>query len=449
VRNRVLHPFVAGVLSTSQRRKLLDRRDHVLVALSGGPDSTALLAALTALREAGEVQRVSALYVDHGLRAGSAEDGDLAERTCRWLSVPFSRVRVEVPAGNVQAQARRVRYRALRAQAAHTGASRIATGHTRSDQAETVLFRLMRGSGARGLSGIPPRRGKIVRPLIDRSRDEVLAFLSDRGLAWREDPSNATPRYVRNRVRHELLPALRRLAPGAEPALARAADLLRADERALQARARACAPAGEVERSRLLREPTAVRRRVIRALWRRAPRGDGELSAAHVEAVLALLRRARPWRLSLPGGVEARCRYGRLEIGPEACRAAGPSAPILLGGPGRYALAEGATVLSVEADRPELLVWPLEARTRRPGDWFGPEGGSGRKKLKAWLIDRKVPRERRDELLLVTRGPTVLAVPELGVRAREAGRDGAGLVVRIEDAGGGERAACKKGERLL
>ncbi|HET6414291.1 MAG TPA: tRNA lysidine(34) synthetase TilS [Anaeromyxobacter sp.] len=448
MRNPALHPFVLGVLSTVRRRKLLERKDRVLVALSAGPDSTALLSALATLREAGEVEGVRALYVDHGLRAGSAEDGDEAGRTCLVLKVPFARVRVEVPAGNVQAQARRVRYLALRAEALRTGATRIATGHTRSDQAETVLFRLLRGSGARGLSGIPPRRGRIVRPLIDRSREEVMAFLSDRGLAFREDPSNAAPRYARNRVRHELLPLARRLAPGAERALARAADLLRADERALKARARACAPAGEAECLRLLREPKAVQRRVVRALWRRAPRGKGELSAAHVEAVLALLRRVRPWRLSLPGGVEARCRYGRLEIGPGASRDLGPPAPILLGGPGRYLLAAGSTVLSVEARRPDLVGWPLELRTRRPGDRFGPEGGSGQKKLKAWLIDRKVPRERRDALWLVTRGPTVLAVPELGVRAREAGGDGPGLVVRIEDAGG-EGPDCKKGERLL
>lgn len=403
------------------------------MALSGGPDSTALLASLADLRDAGEVAGVSAAYVDHGLRPGSAEDGDSAARTCQTLGVPFRRVRVVVAPGNVQAQARRVRYQALREQARSAGASRIATGHTRTDQAETVLLRLLRGAGSRGLSGIPPRRGMLVRPLIDRSRSQVLAFLADRGLAWCEDPTNSSARYARNRVRHELVPVLARLAPAAERALARAADLLRADERALAARARDCGPGPDLERSRLLSEPVAVRRRAIRRLWRRAAGGRGELSAGHVEAVLALLRREDPWQLSLPGRVRARCRYGRLEMAPVAAAVRDtPLAPMRLDGPGRYPLGEGSGVLSVEAHRPELVPWPLEVRTRRPGDHFRPERGAGSKKLKAWLIDRKVPRERRDGLLVVAAGRLVLALPELGVRAQEAGPDGAGLEVRVE-----------------
>ena len=450
MRNRALHPFVAGVLATIRRRKLLDANDLVLVALSGGPDSTALLAALSDLRDAGETGRVCAAYVDHGLRPGSSEDGDFAARTCRALGIPFSRSQVVVPPGNVQAQARRMRYLSLREEAQRAGATRIATGHTRTDQAETVLLRLLRGSGSRGLAGIPPRRGMVVRPLIDRSRAEVLAFLTERGLGWREDPSNASPRYARNRVRHELVPVVTQLAPAAERTLARTADLLRADERALAARACACGAGPVLERARVLSEPLAVRRRVIRRLWRRAARSRGELSAANVETVLGLLRREGPWQLSLPGGVLARCRYGRLEIATAHETGTGaPLAAVRLDGPGSYALAEGSLVLSVKAERPELVPWPLEVRTRRPGDRFRPERGPGRKKLKAWLIDRKIPRERRDAILVVAAGPTILALPELGVRAQEAGPNGAGLEVRLEAPGEGERPTCKRGARLL
>jgi tRNA(Ile)-lysidine synthase len=240
------------------------------------------------------------------------------------------------------------------------------------------------------------------------------------------------------------------MAPAAERAIARTADLLRDDERALAARARACAPGPDVERSGLLSEPLAVRRRVIRRLWRRAGRRGGELSASHVEAVLALLRREGPWQLSLPGCVEARCRYGRLEIAPTlASEHAASLAPVRLDGPGRYPLAERSAVLSLKAERPELVPWPLEVRTRRPGDHFRPERGAGSKKLKAWLIDRKVPRERRDRILVVAAGPTVLALPELGVRAQEAGPNGAGLEVRIEFGGTPGGPACKRGAGLL
>jgi tRNA(Ile)-lysidine synthase len=449
VRNRALHPFAAAIRATLHRRKLIRGEDHVLVALSGGPDSTALLAALVELRDAREVGRVSAIYVDHGLRADSAADGDFASATCRALDVAFTRSRVIVPPGNVQAQARKVRYQALREEAARIGAARIATGHTRTDQAETVLLRLLRGSGSRGLAGIPPRRGDVIRPLIDRSRAEVVRFLVERGLAWREDSTNASPRFARNRIRHEVVPVLTRLAPAAERALARTADLLRADERALAARARACIAGGGVERDRLLSEPLAVRRRVLRRLWSRAARGRGQLSAAHVEAALALLRREAPWQLSLPGRVEVRCRYGRLEMGTAAASSPAPFAPVCLEGPGRYPLPERSAVLALRADRPDLLPWPLELRTRRPGDRFRPERGTGHRKLKAWLIDRKVPRERRNDLLVVAAGSDVLAIPELGVRAQEAGPNGAGLVARLEQGGGETHPACKRGAGLL
>src|SRR5512133_1426561 len=225
MRKKRLQPYPASVLATIRRRRLLGPGDAVLVALSAGPDSTALVAALAAIRDAGELGPVHALHVDHGLRPGGDEDAACGEATCARLGVSFSRARVKVGAGNVQAAARRARYAALRAEAERVGAAFIATGHTRTDQAETVMLRLLRGAGARGLSGIPPRRGNVVRPLIDRSREEGLRFLERAGLAWRDDPTNATPRYARNRVRLALWPAVLELAPAAERALARAADL--------------------------------------------------------------------------------------------------------------------------------------------------------------------------------------------------------------------------------
>lgn len=431
---RSLHPFVTGVLATVRRRKLFGPEDHVLVALSAGPDSTALLAALAALRAAGELSRLSAVHVDHGLRSGAAEDGHAAEVTCRGLGVPLTRVRVSVPHGNVQAQARRMRYEALEVEAARAGATRIATGHTRTDQAETVLLRLLRGAGARGLAGIPPRRGKIVRPLLDRSRPEVLAYLRAQGLAWREDPSNASPRFARNRVRHELVPVLAALAPAAERAIARSADLLRADEHALAARARDASDASGADATRLRAEPVAVRRRIIRRLWRAVAGEGGELGAEHVEAALRRLRRGGVWRLSLPGSVELRHRGGRIEAIPAVQRTEAPAfTPLLVPGPGRYAVPPRGVMVRLSTRRPELLAWPLELRARRPGDRFRPAGGAGGKKLKAWLIDRKIPRERRDTLLVLAHGGTVLAIPELGVLAQGAGPDGAGLEVRIEN----------------
>jgi tRNA(Ile)-lysidine synthase len=146
--------------------------------------------------------------------------------------------------------------------------------------------------------------------------------------------------------------------------------------------------------------------------------------------VLAKLARRTPWRLSLQGKVEARFRYGLLEVAAPAAETA-PPPPIALPGPGLYPLPGRAQTLSLEVETPELVPWPLVLRTRRPGDRFRPEGGSGGKKLKSWLIDRKIPRERRDALLVVAAGPEVLALPELGARAQEAGPNGAGLMARV------------------
>ncbi|MGC3998526.1 MAG: tRNA lysidine(34) synthetase TilS [Anaeromyxobacter sp.] len=429
MRTPTLGPYPAAVLATLRRRRLAGPGQGVLVALSGGADSTALLAALAALRDAGELGALRALHVDHGLRPAAA-DRAAAEAACARLGVPLEVIAVRVAPGNVQAQARRARYAALREAALRHGLARIATGHTRSDQAETVLLRLLRGAGARGLAGIPPRRGAIIRPLIDRSRAEGLAWLQSLGLGWCEDPSNATPRFARNRLRQRLLPLLAELAPAHERALARAANLLRDDERALARAGRVAGGAVAVEAVRA--QPVAVRRRTVRALWRRARRG-GELSAEHVERVLRLLRSRRPRALALPGGVVARCRYGLLELAPEAPGAA-PLPPTGVPGPGRYPLAGRGEVARVQAEHPDRVAWPLELRSRRPGDRIRPEGGNGSKPLKAWLIDRKVPRERRDGLVLLTCGAEVLAIPELGVRG-VAGAAG-GLEVRLEPAEG-------------
>jgi tRNA(Ile)-lysidine synthase len=416
MRKKELPPYPRAVLATVRRRRLFEPGDAVLAAVSAGPDSTALVAALAALRDAGAVGKVLALHVDHGLRPGGAEDAACAAAACARLGVPFESVRVRVAAGNVQAEARRARYRALRAAAARSGATRIATGHTRTDQAETVLLRLLRGAGARGLSGIPPRRGAVVRPLIDRSRQEGIAWLRELGLAWRDDPTNATPRFARNRLRLALWPHVVALAPAAE--------------RALSARARAAAAEGPaVELASLSEEPLAVRRRIARRLWRAAGGRAAALESKHLDAVLALVRRGRPGRAALPGGLEARCRYGRLEIG--AAVAPPPAvAEVAVPGPGRYPLPPRG-VVEVSALDAAAVPWPAALRTRRPGDRFRPEGGRGTKKLKSWLIDRKVPREERDALLVLASGGTVLAIPELSAVAEGLGPGGAGLTVRV------------------
>jgi tRNA(Ile)-lysidine synthase len=432
MRKKRLDPYVRDILGTIRRRRLAGPGDVVLAAVSAGPDSTALVGALAALRDRGELAGVAAVHVDHGLRPGGADDAACAAASCARLGVPFESVAVRVGPGNVQAEARRARYAALRAAAARAGATRIATGHTRTDQAETVLLRLLRGAGARGLAGIPPRRGTIVRPLIDQSRAEGIAFCARAGLAWREDPTNATPRFARNRLRLSVWPALLALAPAAERALARAADLARADERALSRLAAQLVDDGtSIDVEGLTAQPLAVRRRAVRHLWKAAGGRAATLEAKHVDAALALARRQGPGRVSLPGGREARCRYGRLELGRSRPRGARTAAPeVVIPGPGRYPLGRGGSA-EIRAGQADAIPWPLTLRARRPGDRFRPDGGRGSKKLKGWLIDRKIPREERDALVVLAAGASIVAIPALGVVAAGFGPSGASLSVSI------------------
>jgi tRNA(Ile)-lysidine synthase len=205
---------------------LIPRGALVIAAVSGGPDSIAMLHVLAILR--GRLAfGLFAHGVDHGLRPEGAAELDLAEAFARSLEVPFARTSVKVePGGNLQARARAVRWDALRAAAAKAGADRIATGHHADDRAETVLIRLLRGTGARGLGVLPPRDGSRIRPLYRARRADVEAHIARHHLPCVVDPSNRDPRFLRTRVRHELLPALERLSPRIVEHLCRLADEL-------------------------------------------------------------------------------------------------------------------------------------------------------------------------------------------------------------------------------
>lgn len=196
----------------------------VLVACSGGPDSTALLHCLALLR-ARHGLNVVGHGVDHGLRPEAAAELDVVERLARALDVPFERTKVDVQAGgNLQARARTARYAALRAAAAKHGANVIATGHTADDRAETVIMRLVRGTGPRGLGVLPARAGDLARPLLRATRADVRLHLDRHRVDAASDPSNENRRFVRVRVRYEVMPVLGSISPRAVQAICALAD---------------------------------------------------------------------------------------------------------------------------------------------------------------------------------------------------------------------------------
>jgi tRNA(Ile)-lysidine synthase len=209
------HPPTLITLARAALRehRLIPRGSRALVAVSGGPDSMALLHVLALLRS----KLAFGLFahgVDHGLRPEASAELDRAEAFARSLDVPFSRSQVSVPSGgNLQARARAARWSALRNAASRTAADRIATGHHAEDRAETVLMRILRGTGVRGLAALPPIDGDRIRPLHRARRADIDAHLKRHGIPFSHDPSNRDPRFLRTRVRSDIMPALERLSP--------------------------------------------------------------------------------------------------------------------------------------------------------------------------------------------------------------------------------------------
>lgn len=393
--------MLSQVQRTIQEEDLVDRGDRVLVALSGGPDSTALLHALIALAPAWKLS-ICAATVDHGLRPEAAAEADLVAGRSRALGVPSEIVRVDVRAArgphvSWQQAARDARLAALQDVARRLNCTRVALGHNADDQAETVLFRIVRGTGVAGLAGIPYRRDLFVRPLLDVRRAQILAFLAKRKIPYVTDPSNANPRYTRVRVRHEWLPLLTKENPRVVEALL-----------ALSRQARDCqvAPASPVPDMFVPRRAADVVRRLAR---------DG----------------AGTRRVAVPHG-ELVVSYGGVGFEPRATGISGPRPTVPIPGPGVYRLSEDGEPVRIEEGQGEppedgavfdvaKLALPLTLRTRQRGERMRPRGGLGSTKISDLMINAKVPRPRRATLpVLAASDGTVLYVA--GLRPSDVAR---------------------------
>lgn len=415
---------------TLTRAALLRPGDRVLVALSGGPDSVALLAALVALSPGLEIE-VRAAHFNHHLRgAESQRDQQCAQRVAMTLGVPCVVGDAVALAGaaNLEARARQQRYAFLTAVAEAEACTKIATGHTMDDQAETLLMRLLRGSGADGLVGIHAARDRrIARPMIDCSRQQVLAFLKAQALPFCEDSSNRDRRLLRNRVRHDVLPLLRSINPHVVRALASTATIV-ADEVGLleeDVRVRLPVEASCLPLAVIVTAPPALRGRVVRT-WLRGQRGDlRRLTAAHVHAVVDLAFGRQPnASVRLPGGERVVRQYDQLRWGHDAAPAVDEKCHELVAG-SAVSLASGwcirAELVEPRPRRPADL-WelaadaavvstPLLVRHARPGDRVRPLGMRGHRKLQDIFVDRKLPRSERCSVPVVEAAGEILWVP--------------------------------------
>ncbi|MCI9155464.1 MAG: tRNA lysidine(34) synthetase TilS [Lawsonibacter sp.] len=432
-----------------RQQDLIPAGSTVLCAVSGGADSIAMLHALYQLRSRLGF-RLTAAHYNHRLRGAESDrdqrfveqfvqlccgeqrqrDGTVLPAVPLYTGSGDVAGQARVRGTGVEETARDMRYAFLRQAAEEAGANLIATAHTANDNVETILFHLARGSGLRGLGGIPPRREDIVRPLLTVTRQQVEDYLTRLCLPHMEDSSNQNDDYTRNRIRHQVLPVLEDISPGFAARLVDTAARLQEDERCLTDLARALAdravPAQEglsINAAVIASAPDPIAIRALRLLLGRLWEGDQNCSAAHLTALLRLCRGGAPsGQIYLPHNTNARRSYEQLLLLPRL----GPI-PLEEGAmplPGRldcgpWHVSCGKEVYTGQPQGPwdfwldREHVPSLELRSRRTGDRLSLPGRLG-KTVKKWMIEEKLPRFQRDVLPVFQCGGQVAAVAGLG-----------------------------------
>ena len=402
--------------------------DQVIVAVSGGKDSMALLHALHSLEKELQIS-VSAAHFQHGLRgAESQRDEDFVRTYCASEKIPLA-----VGHGNVRTYAKEqrlgteeaariLRYEFLENLQQH---AKIVTAHTAQDNLETMLMHLIRGSGLHGLTGIPPERGRILRPMLEVTQQEITDYLTQHHIPHVEDSSNASDHYLRNRIRHHIVPMLEQENPSVSQSVAQLCKTLRQEDDYMQSQAleaiRLLSRDGLLSCDGLLQLPEAIQHRVMSLYLSPVP----QVGRTHLEAALALCKSPSPSaELCLPNAWRLNRLYGQLQLEPE--RKQVPPAPVLLSldHPARFGpwvVTCRRTIMPDTLDpgtlalRADAVTGPLTLRPRRTGDTITLHGGT--KKLSRLMIDEKIPAAWRDTLPVVCAGSTILAVLPLKTAA--------------------------------
>ena len=430
------------VLGHIRKHRILTSGEHALVGVSGGPDSTALLVILSRLRPKLDID-LTAAHFDHMLRTRreAADDARFVKAVAARLDVPLLNGAADVRASarrnhhSLEDIARRLRYAFLGEQALSTGASSVAVGHTLDDQAETILLHLIRGAGLDGLAGMRPRSAwpfgagpDLARPLLGIRRGETARYCRELGVDPRADPTNLLPVATRNRLRHELMPVLRRFNPKIEEAVARLADAVAGESGYVDELARSyftdvasTSPTTvSITRRDLLAGHPAFARRLIRLALEQARGSATDMEAVHLETLLDALHKP-PGSYSLPAGFIATTDQRSLIIhrGPApAMREIRETTLCVPGNTNTGCWTVLAEIISVP--REVRQVSPNESyldvaetgpgltiRRRRPGDRLRPLGLSGEKKLQDILVDSKLPARDRDGIPIVCVGDQI------------------------------------------
>ncbi len=425
------------VVSAINKYGMLSSGETVLVGLSGGTDSVCLLSVLAGLRTRYDLT-LHAVYVDHNLRPEEVrKEIAFCEDFCRGREINFLVKSVDVLSRvkklghNKQEAARELRYQAFDEAALEVGATKIALAHNADDQIETMSMRFLRGAGPAGLSGMPAKRGKVIRPLIEIERADIESFLSDGKIPFVVDSSNLDTEYFRNRVRRVLVPVMKELNPSLAGTMAHTSSILQEEERyfsivvtkvLMKMISRKTNSRIELFLAPMESMDTVILRRVLRRAIDETDSLRG-ISFTHVEDIIELVRRgASGDRLYLPRGIRVIRGYSLLVVTSDR--------PVRideyeLHPPAEVAVKDAGTVIRASLDnvkgdagdgRSSVLLdaaamkFPLRIRPRAAGDFFFPMGFGRRKKLQDFFVDAKVPRDERDMVPIVVSGDDIVWV---------------------------------------
>lgn len=436
-----------------QKYKMIEENDSIIVGVSGGADSVCLLFVLLELRERIPFS-IKVVHIEHGIRGqDSLDDADFVDNLCKEKGIPFYLYPADVVKAardkkiSVEEAGREARYEAFADVMERFGGNKIAVAHHANDQAETILWNLVRGSGLKGLCGTRPVRDCIIRPLLGTSRSEIEAYLRERKIPYRTDSTNLSDDYTRNKLRLHVLPYLEKELNGAATAhiaetgrhLQKIEDYME-DASRREAKDCTCISEGRavIDTDNFAKKPEVIQEYIFRLCLKEMGCGLRDIGSIHIDNLMKLPDLQPGRRIQLPGGYTAKRLPGQISIfreeedPGEKADTGGTDYELQIQVPGTYIWKGKRVTFSREIYENQIIEekpytkWldydkiynAVSLRSRRSGDYFITNREGGKKKLKSYFIDEKIPQDERDRILLLADGSHIMWI--VGYRISEA-----------------------------